>query len=242
MRRAVVVLLTISLGTLSFADEDTAEKAQARVLLGQGNSLFERGDLKGALVDFRAAYSLYASPKLLVNCAAAARELGELAAAATDLRHYLDDAGDDDPTLAERARGDLKTLERKLGKIAFSSWPARSTVEVDNRPGRDPTYVKPGEHHVKVRAPTGEASERDVDVGPGEASEIGMVARIVSLPPVIPPRQPEKKKSKGWVAAVVVVGLAVAGGAVALGVVFGTQQSPQSLKGDLGTYKFTDFH
>src|SRR6185369_12415390 len=107
-----IVLLLLCCGTWALADEDAPEKSQARVLLGQGNALFERGDLKGALVDFRAAYSLYPSPKLLVNCAAAERELGDLAAAATDLRHYLDDAADDDLQLAERARADLKSLER----------------------------------------------------------------------------------------------------------------------------------
>src|SRR4051812_46807650 len=101
------ILLALLIASSAFADDDSAEKAQARVLLGQGNALFERGDLKGALVDFRAAYSLYPSPKLLVNCAAAERELGDLAAAANDFRRYLDDAADDDLQLVERARGDL---------------------------------------------------------------------------------------------------------------------------------------
>jgi hypothetical protein len=223
------------------ADEDSAEKAQARVLLGQGNALFEHGDLKGALVDFRAAYSLYPSPKLLVNCAAAARELGELNAAANDLRHYLDDAADDDPVLTERARADLKSLERRLGRVAFSGWPARSTFDVDGRPGRDPTYVKPGAHHVRARAPGGETSERDVDVGAGEVTEVGMVARS-SLPPVTWPADgPKKKRSKAWVAGLV-MGVLATGAAVALGVTLGMPPAPQPLKGDLGTYKFSDFH
>jgi len=227
------------------ADDDTPEKAQARVLLGQGNALFERGDLKGALVDFRAAYALYPSPKLLVNCAAAERELGDLAAAATDLHHYLDESGggDDDPFLTDRARGDLKLLARKLGRVAFSSWPARSTIEVDGRAGRDPTYVKPGQHHVKVRAPTGEVTERDVDVGAGEASEIGMVAARSSSQQQTGggPVTVEKKKSKAWVAGLV-VGILVVGGAVALGVTLGTQPQPKPLSYDLGPYKFSDFH
>src|SRR3954465_13936027 len=128
------ILLTLLIASSAFADDDSAEKAQARVLLGQGNALFERGDLKGALVDFRAAYSLYPSPKLLVNCAAAERELGDLAAAANDLRHFLDEAGDDDPFLADKARTDLKTLEKRLGRIGSSSWPQRTAVEVDGRP------------------------------------------------------------------------------------------------------------
>src|SRR5438270_14028376 len=94
------------------AEDDSAEKAQARLLLSQGNAYFERGDLRAALVNFRAAYTAYPSPKLLVNAAAAERELGDIAGAATDLRHFIDDASDDDQALVERARPDLKALER----------------------------------------------------------------------------------------------------------------------------------
>src|SRR5581483_9773092 len=94
MRSLALVLL---LASLAFAQEDAPEKQQARVLLGQGNALFERGDLKGALADFRAAYALFPSPKLLVNAAAAERELGDLPAAANDLRRFLDEADQEDP-------------------------------------------------------------------------------------------------------------------------------------------------
>src|SRR5262245_25190139 len=86
--RALAIMALVTCGTAR-ADDDPPEKAQARLLLSQGNALFERGDLRGALVAFRAAYALYPSPKLLVNCAAAERELGDLAGAANDLRHYL---------------------------------------------------------------------------------------------------------------------------------------------------------
>jgi hypothetical protein len=235
----LICALLIAAGA-AHAEDDTAEKAQAKVLLSQGNALFERGELKGALVDFRAAYALYPSPKLLVNCAAAERELGDLPAAANDLRHYLDEAGDDDPFLADKARSDLKQLERRLGRIGSSSWPPRTGVEVDGKPGRDPTYVKPGQHHVRLRAPTGETLERDLDVEAGALMELPMVARTV--PPMVPPKQVEKPKSRGWIAAAVIVPLLVAGAAVGLGVGLGTQQAAQPLAGALGTYRFSDFH
>jgi hypothetical protein len=231
-------LLLVLIAATAFAEEEAPEKAQARVLLSQGNALFERGDLKGALVDFRAAYALYPSPKLLVNCAAAARELGDLPAAANDLRRYLDEAGDDDPTLAERAKNDLRSLEKKLGRIALQGWPARSTLEVDGRAGREVTYVKPGAHQVKARAPTGEQLDRAVEVSAGEEVGLPMVAR--ALPPPPPPKV-EKKKSKAWIAAVVVAAAVVVGGAVGVGVYFGTRPAPETLAGDLGTFRFSEF-
>jgi hypothetical protein len=239
------ILFALLIASVAIADEDTAEKAQARVLLGQGNSLFERGDLKGALVDFRAAYALYPSPKLLVNCAAAERELGDLAGAANDLRHYLDEAGDDDPSLTERARGDLRALEKRVGRVSIAGWPARSTLEIDGKLGRELTYVKPGEHHVRARMPTGEAFDRDVDVQMNEEIPVPMVPRVLrnngtheGARVYIPP----KPKSKAWVAAVVIATVIVVGGAVGLGVALGTPPAPQPLTGALGTFKFSDFH
>src|SRR5437868_5294252 len=94
-----LLLLFCGLAAPARAEDDSAEKAQARLLLSQGNAYFERGDLRAALVNFRAAYTAYPSPKLLVNAAAAERELGDIAGAATDLRHFLDDASDDDQAL-----------------------------------------------------------------------------------------------------------------------------------------------
>src|SRR3954462_10806543 len=102
MRVLLAVLLSL-VPLVARADEDDSEKAQARLLLGQGNALFEKGDLKGALVMFRAAYALYPSPKLLVNAAAAERELGDLPAAANDLRRFVDESDPyDNPQLIER--------------------------------------------------------------------------------------------------------------------------------------------
>ncbi|HZR96331.1 MAG TPA: heme o synthase, partial [Gaiellaceae bacterium] len=36
--------------------------------------------------------------------------------------------------------------------------------EIDGKLGRELTYVKPGDHHVRARMPTGEAFDRDIDV------------------------------------------------------------------------------
>ncbi|MGZ3426521.1 MAG: tetratricopeptide repeat protein, partial [Polyangia bacterium] len=158
------------------ADEDSPEKQQARMLLSQGNQLFEKGDLRAALADFRAAYALYPSPKLLVNAAAAERELGDLPGAATDLRHFLDDATEDDSSLVDKARSDLRSIEKKCGRIGLKGWPQRSTLEIDGRAARDPTYVKPGNHAIKVRSPSGIELDKDGDVAAGEVVEVAVPA------------------------------------------------------------------
>ena len=158
--------------------------------------------MREALADFRAAYALYPSPKLLVNAAAAERELGDIAGAATDLRHFLDDATEDDSSLVDKARCDLRALERKCGRIGLPGWPRGSTIEIDGRAARDPTYVKPGMHAVKVRSPSGVELEKDGVVSAGEAMRIALPAGAeVGLAARRGPRsarREEEEAARGW--------------------------------------------
>jgi hypothetical protein len=240
-----VVLFLCAAASARAADDDSPEKAQARVLLSQGNALFERGDLRGALVDFRAAYALYPSPKLLVNVAAAERELGDLPGAANDLRHFLDDASEEEPGLVERARADLRALDRRTGRLQLVGWPPHTALDVDGRLVRDPVYVRPGEHHVRVHGPGGLLDERDLEIDAGETVDLPMPAHVTraALPRLRrTDATPPPRRGRGWIAAVVIGSLVVVGGAIALGVVLGSPSSPAPLKGDLGIYKFSDFH
>lgn len=240
-----VVVVAATLGArVAGADEDSPEKQQARMLLSQGNQLFEKGDLRAALADFRAAYALYPSPKLLVNAAAAERELGDLAGAATDLRHFLDDATEDDSALVDKARSDLRAIEKRCGRIGLAGWPRGTALEIDGRAARDPTYVKPGVHSVKVRSPSGIELEKDGEVAAGETVALAMPAGAELGLDAAPtrPREPPKKK-RGWVVPVVVMGALVIAGGVTAGVILGTQSaSNRPLSGDLGTYMFSQFH
>jgi hypothetical protein len=224
------------------AEDESPEKAQARMLLSQGNQLFERGDLKAALANFRAAYALYPSPKLLVNASAAERELGDLPAAATDLRHFLDDATEDESALLDKARSDLRAIEKKVGRIGIKAWPQRSAIEIDGRIARDPTYVRPGAHSVKVRAATGVQLERDVDVAAGESVELAMPEGAhLTATPHEGETHPVVKKKRTWLVPVVVVGALLIAGGVTAGVLLGTQSSGKALSGDLGTFPFSGF-
>jgi tetratricopeptide (TPR) repeat protein len=235
----VAALLVLVSAAPARADDDVQDKAQARLLLGQGNALFERGDLKGALADFRAAYAIYPSPKLLVNAAAAERELGDLVGAANDLRHFLDDAPDDDPVLVEKARNDLRTIERRVGRLVLSAWPVRTVLEVDGKPARDSAYVRPGEHHARARSPSGDLREWDVNVGAGETLELpapsgtALIARPVEA---APPR-------RGWIVGVALGSAAAVAGGIVLGLYLGgvIGSSADPLRGDLGSYKFSQF-
>src|SRR5581483_1874437 len=176
--------------------------------------------------------------------------LGDLPAAANDLRRFLDEADQEDPFLVDRARQDLKALEHRVGRVAFTGWPQNSAFEIDGRASRDVSYVRPGGHRLKGRAPNGVEEERDATLGPGDSLEVPAPSRAAAAPLVSATTTRDgqtgtkvgPKKSRAWIAGVVVGVLVVAAG-VGLGLGFGlTQSSPQPLKGDLGSYNFSMFH
>ena len=142
-------------------------------------------------------------------------------------------------------RGDLRAIEKKCGRIGLKGWPHGSTLEIDGRAARDPTYVKPGVHSVKVRSPSGVELTKDGDVGAGEVVELEEPAgaELAIDATAQRPRPPPKKKTRAWVVPVVVMGALVVAGGVTAGVILGTQSaSNRPLTGDLGTYPFSMFH
>jgi hypothetical protein len=233
MTRALAVAWFCLYAAPAAAEE--AEKVQASALLAQGNALFAKGDLIHALAMYREAYARYPSPKLLVNAAAAERELGDLAGAANDLRRFLD-SPDADAALVEHAATDLRALERRVGLLTLNNWPAQATLELDGKPPREPPlYVKPGAHAVRARALGEETLERTIEVHEGETVDLPRLLVASS-------GRGKAKRSRWWVPVVVIASLVVVGGAIGLGVGLTTAQAGSPLRSDLGTFKFSDFH
>jgi hypothetical protein len=254
MRLGFALVLVAALTSPAWAEDDSVEKAQARLLLSQGNAYFEKGDLRAALVNFRAAYSAYPSPKLLVNAAFAERELGDLAGAATDLRHFIDDASDDDQALVERARADLKALEKRVARIGIPAWSAHSTLEIDGRSARDPTFVKPGSHSVHAQSPAGAELSKDLDVSAGDVVELPMPppplrssGRVLPLLPsagVSEGPAHHSSRRTGVIVGVVVGAVVLVGVGLGVGLYYYVQNNVtmQPLTGPLGTFRFSDFN
>jgi hypothetical protein len=162
--------------------------------------------------------------------------------AATDLRHFLDES-DDDPFLVDRARTDLRALERRVGRVQLIGWPPRTTIDVDGRPERGPiVYVKPGGHVIRIRAPGNEAQERELDVSAGESLDLPAQLSALPAPTPRPTAPAPPRKSRWWIPVVVVASVVIVGGAVGLGLTLGNSSSGGPLKSDLGIFKFSDFH
>ena len=234
MIRALAVALWLVTNAAQAAPP-TAEdstRTEARLLLQQGNALFARGDLRGALANFRAAYALYPSPRLLINAAAAERELGDVAAAANDLSAYLEEP-DGDAALTARAAVELRALVPSLAKVGLApGWPAGSSLELDGRTVPSGTWVRPGPHRLRGRAPDGRQQQQTTTLVDGDDIRL-------HLPVTAPPTRSRALVIGlvGGTVAVVAVGLGLG-----LGLGFGLNRTSAPVGGELGVLRFSDFH
>jgi tetratricopeptide repeat protein len=107
-----------------------ADKEQAQRYLDAGNALFESGDTENALVNFKEAYRLYPSPKLLINIAAAYRKLGRPVEALEAYEKFVSEAPQVSRDRVDSARRSAKELEAEVGRIVVTA-PAGTEVALD---------------------------------------------------------------------------------------------------------------
>lgn len=216
MRLLFLVLLTSFATGVRAEEAEPAGKAEARALLAEGNARFAAGDMAAALTDFRRAFSLFPSPKLLVNTAACEEQLGRTDDAASDLDEFLRRFDrlaaptDDERRLAGTAQDDLQRLRPELGRIEWTNAPAGATLEVDGQTTWLVRWVKPGEHHViqRVGADTRRSTET---ITAGQIVTLDFAAQKLTVSPT-----PEHRRRRPWL-----IPVAVAGGVVVVGLALG---------------------
>jgi hypothetical protein len=150
-----LILLTIVAQVAPVAADPQA-KAQARVLLGEGTKLYQRGSVAGALEKFLAAYAAFPSPKLLFNIGQANRDLGRPVEALQAFEKFLADATDASADTIADAHRSAAELQKKLGRIRIDCDMAGAEVSVDGKdigltPLRALIWATPGRHQVTAR-------------------------------------------------------------------------------------------
>jgi hypothetical protein len=170
---AALVWLAVAPGP---AHPDPVRDAQRHFDLGL--SLYQEGDLRGALVEFKRAHEVFPSYRVLYNLGVVARELHDWAAALRHYREYLDRGGDwipaDRRLQVERSVVELADRVARL-EIAIAGGPAQVTL--DERPvpeaeARRPITVNPGRHRVRVTYPQRAAIVRVVELGSGDSARL----------------------------------------------------------------------
>jgi hypothetical protein len=192
MKRCVVLALAVVAATgaapvraegNSPADAGSSKLAEAERRFHRGIDLYKDGDLAAALVEFKRAYELMPSFKILYNLGQVSYQRRDYAMALRYFRQYLDDGGDGVP--AERRRevaAAIVDLEPHVGRLDLQTADDGAELFVDDvligtSPLRSLVAVNAGRRKVDIVARNGEHRTRLVEVPGGEIATV-MIPRL----------------------------------------------------------------
>ncbi len=145
MTRVVAPLLVCSMLGLSLPmgtaqAQETSAQAEGRAHFRRGVDYFKEGDYRGALIEFKRAYELAPSYKLLYNLGQTALELQDYASALRSFERYLSEGGRD-IAAARRAQveGEIEKLKRRVARVEVTTNVPDAEIFVDDASvGRTP--------------------------------------------------------------------------------------------------------
>ena len=147
---------------------------QARGCFQRGLELFDERDLDGAMVEFRRAYELAKSYRILFNLAQVAAERHDYAAALQYFARYVKDgAGQIPPERLRSVEEDVTKFRQRVGQLEVSVAAKDAEVLVDDvsagwAPLSGPLTVNVGRRRVTIRTKEGVSAPQFVDVPSGE--------------------------------------------------------------------------
>ena len=197
---SVIVLCAAGFTSASERDPSTqaeggaAQQSEARGLFQEGVAELDLGRYAEALDYFQRAYSLWDSPKILLNIATTLRALGENAKAATAYARYLERAEPGNPRREEVEQA-LREVSVELARIVWPSQPGLARiwlddVEISAIAGRE-VWVEPGEHLLVAERTSGSREARRVTVQAAGVQPIDWAEPLPSRTPVARPAKLE---------------------------------------------------
>ncbi len=184
-------LLSLVLYTLALAAPAVARTADAQAgsenagkeasrHFQRGVDLYNEGDLRGALVEFRKAYKLLPRASVLYNIGQTEYQVQEYAQALRTLERFLAETG---PNAAHRSevQETIEVLRGRVGYIAVTSDQVDCDVSVDDQPaGTTPlgrsVLVSIGHRKVVLACAGRPRVSREVDVASGETVKVHLEA------------------------------------------------------------------
>jgi len=147
------ILILATLAQASTVGTNAQDRAKAQSLLGEGATLYERGDYYGALGKFNAAYDVYPSSKLLFNIGQTKRLLGRPLEALEAYQRFLDEATNASKEERTDAQSWLDRLQSTLGQLTVLCQIDGSEIAVDGKtvgksPMVRPVWTTPGRRQV----------------------------------------------------------------------------------------------
>jgi hypothetical protein len=148
-----VLILAATLAQASTVGTNAQDRTKAQALLGEGATLYERGDYLGALDKFNGAYGAYPSSKILFNIGQTNRLLGRSLEAREAYQRFLDEATNASKEDRTDAQSWLDKLQGVLGQVNVLCQYDGADISVDGKsvgksPLVRPVWVTPGRHQV----------------------------------------------------------------------------------------------
>jgi tetratricopeptide (TPR) repeat protein len=189
---------------------------EARQRFQKGVQLFKEYSFEAALAEFRKAYQLAPSYRVLYNIAQVHYELKNYVDALKAFRQYLNEgAGDIAPDRRTQVEAEVRKLEGRVGYIEVIANVEAAQVAIDDVPVgilpiKAPILVNPGVRRVSVTKPGFGTTARNVTIAGGDHAQVQLELNeaVASRPardesgkkasPRFEPR-PERPRTAMWI-------------------------------------------
>jgi hypothetical protein len=173
------------------AEED---KEKAKKHFKQGTVLYDEGNFKAALVEFKASYEAHPNWKLRYYLAITLQALHEFVEAEKELKLYLEE-GAGDVTEDKKTEVDdiLASLSGVIGRLTVLTEPGGADLYIgEERAGQtplaEPLRLNVGTYKLTVKMEGYESQTQDVEVPGGETVEV--TVKLVKEKPAVAETQP----------------------------------------------------
>jgi tetratricopeptide (TPR) repeat protein len=179
-------LLLLVLGGPARAADTPATEASRH--FQRAVELYNDGDFRGALVEFKKAYTLLPRASVLYDIGQTEYQIQDYAPALQTLERFLAETG---PNAAHRAevQETVQVLRGRVGKIALTTDRAECEVTLDDQPAgttplSQPMLVSVGRRRVAVACAGSQRVAREVEVAAGETVPVELKVGPTAATPV----------------------------------------------------------
>ncbi len=215
LRLAVCLLALAAAGPARAADSPAPEASRH---FQRAVELYNEGDFRGALVEFKKAYTLLPRASVLYDIGQTEYQLQEYATSLRTLERFLAETG---PNAAHRAevQETVQVLRGRVGRLAISNDRAGCDVSIDEQPAgitplAEPVLVSVGARKVAVACAGVPRLTREVEVAAGEtvpvAFTVGPAPAPVAAMPVVSETPAPHTGRRGTIVAWTVTGVLAA--------------------------------
>lgn len=200
----VLGLLVAAVAPAATARADARDEAAEH--FKRGTDLYDEGDFRAALIEFRRAYALAPNFKVLFNIGNVQYQLGDYAGAKKTLEQYLEEGGariEGDRRAA--VENDIRRLEQRVAYVTITIDVDEATVTIDDvevgtSPLREPVAVSAGRRRISVRKSGYREETKQLDLAGGDRQSLSIDLEPLTgqpLPPPPPPSGGEKSAGSG---------------------------------------------